>query len=479
MKIKYWLLVTYLLVMLIPLGALYGLYVSINAYYQDKNVEEYFKTWSQVTELKELLDDPTLYSSRQGFSEIEALTSNQLMITLYSPNGKVYYSSNPLGSYSNFEAKSTLYKNLYELKQNYETFVYKEPVYEDTAIKGVYKITLARTEWTEEINSKTALVVGSLIVILLLLYGAVVYFLNRRLNRPAKQLIEQMRLFAKGESTTILAIRKDELGELMASFQMMQQEIVATRDKLDSEQRQKEFMIASLSHDLKTPLTSIQAYSESLLAGKLSEQDQQEYLQIIHGKSDYMKQLLDDLMMFTLLQSKSYEMELVEVDGAEFFEMLLGDYEQISVDMGFNATTSIQLQNDYLVNPKQLMRVVDNLVSNAWTYTNPGGNISIAVFEREHIPQKWEPLNNYFTNKGLYLVIENSGATLSKEQCKKMFEPLHQLDESRSNIGQRGAGLGLSIAKQIIEKHNGEIQAISHKNQTAIILWLPTKEPKL
>ena len=479
MKIKSWLLATYLLVMLIPLGALYGLYVSINAYYQDKSVEEYFKTWSQVTELKELLSNPTLYSSRRNFSEIEALTSNQLMITLYSPNGKVYYSSNPLSSSSYVETKSTVYKNLYELKQNYETFVYKEPVYEGAAIKGVYKITLARTEWTEQVNSKTALVVGSLILVLLLLYGAVVYFLNLRLNRPAKQLIEQMRLFAKGAPTTALAIRKDELGELMQSFQKMQQEIVATRDKLDSEQRQKEFMIASLSHDLKTPLTSIQAYTESLLAGKLSEQEQQEYLHIIHSKSDYMKQLLDDLMMFTLLQSKSYEMELVEVDGDEFFEMLLGDYEQISVDKGFKATTFIQLENEYLVNPKQLMRVVDNLVSNAWTYTNPGGEISIAAFERNHIPYKWEPLNRYFMNEGLYLVIENSGPTLSKEQCQKMFEPLHQLDESRSSVGQRGAGLGLSIAKRIIEKHNGEIQAISQTNQTAIIIWLPTKETKL
>lgn len=478
MKIKSWLLVTYLLVMLIPLGALYGLYVSINAYYQDKNVEDYFKTWSQVTELKELLSDPTLYSSKRNFDEIEAVTSNQLMITLYSANGKVYYSSNPLSSYSYVEAKSTVYKNLYELKQNYETFVYKEPVYEDAAIKGVYKITLARTEWTEQVNSKTALVVGSLILVLLLLYGAVVYFLNRRLNRPAKQLIEQMRLFAKGESTTALAIQKDELGELMGSFQTMQQEIVATRDKLDSEQRQKEFMIASLSHDLKTPLTSIQAYTESLLAGKLSEQEQQEYLQIIHGKSDYMKQLLDDLMMFTLLQSKSYEMELVDVDGYEFFEMLLGDYEQISVDKGFKATTSIQLEKEYLVNPKQLMRVVDNLVSNAWTYTNPGGEISIAAFERDHIPPKWEPLNRHFTNEGLYLIIENSGATLSKEQCQKMFEPLHQLDESRSSVGQRGAGLGLSIAKQIIEKHNGTIEAVPQTNRTAILIWLPTIEER-
>lgn len=59
-----------------------------------------------------------------------------------------------------------------------------------------------------------------------------------------------------------------------------------------------------------------------------------------------------------------------------------------------------------------------------------------------------------------------------------MFEPLHQLDESRSSVGQRGAGLGLSIAKQIIEKHNGTIEAVPQTNRTAILIWLPTIEER-
>ena len=127
--------------------------------------------------------------------------------------------------------------------------------------------------------------------------------LNRRLNKPVKKLMEQMRAFAKDEATSPLPVIKDEIGELTGSFQLMQQEITATRKKLALEQQQKEFMIASLSHDLKTPLTSIQAYAESLRHGNHTQKDHQEYLQIIQSKSDYMKQLLDDLMMLTLLQS--------------------------------------------------------------------------------------------------------------------------------------------------------------------------------
>lgn len=477
MKIKSWLLLTYLLVMILPLLALYGLYVTINAYYQDKSVDEYFEKWAVVTDLKDQLDDPSLYNINANYKEIENLTSDQLMITLYSPNGKVYYSSNLINSFSSFESKSMVYKNLYEFEQNYKTFVYKEPVYKDGEIMGVYKIALVRSEWLEQVKTKSLLVITSLIIVMLMIYGAVVYLLNRRLNKPAKRLMEQMRAFAKDEATISLPVTKDEIGELTESFQLMQQEITATRKKLASEQQQKEFMIASLSHDLKTPLTSIQAYAESLRYGNHSEKDHQEYLQIIQSKSDFMKQLLDDLMMLTLLQSPTYELELVKVEGEEFFDMLLGDYEQISREKGFEAKTTVNVEGSYYVNPKQLMRVVDNVVANAWTYTNPGGTIYVSAFEKPNVPT-WSrgKLAESFTEKGVYIVVQNSGATITKQQCKQMFEPLYQIDDSRSHIGERGAGLGLSIAKQIMAKHDGTITAIAQQNQLAIVIWLPLIE---
>ncbi|OBW51697.1 two-component sensor histidine kinase [Solibacillus silvestris] len=477
MKIKSWLLLTYLLVMILPLLALYGLYVSINDYYQDKSLDEYFEKWTVVSDIKDYLDNPSLYTINANYKEIEKLTSDQLMITLYSPNGKIYYSSNLINSLNGFESKSAVYKSLFEFKQNYETFVYKEPVYEDGKIKGVYKITLVRSEWLEQVNTKSLIVVTSLIVVMLLLYGAVVYMLNRRLNKPVKRLMEQMRAFAKDEATSPLPVKKDEIGELTESFQLMQQEITATRKKLALEQQQKEFMIASLSHDLKTPLTSIQAYAESLRHGNHTEKDHQEYLQIIQSKSDYMKQLLDDLMMLTLLQSPTYELELVKVEGEEFFDMLLGDYEQISKEKGFEAKTTANVEGSYLVNPKQLMRVVDNVVANAWTYTNPGGAIYISAFETMNIPA-WSTkrVADNFTEKGVYIVVQNSGVTISEQQCEQMFEPLYQFDVSRSHIGERGAGLGLSIAKQIIAKHNGTIKAKTQQEQLAIVIWLPPIE---
>jgi len=477
MKIKTWLLLTYFLVMLLPLVGVYGLYLSITAYYQDKNVSEYFEKWGELQQIKKVLNDPGLYKQDADFSVLQPFTSNQVQITLYSGNGFVYYSSNPLMLVGNAESSEIVLKNLYEFKQNYRTFVYKEPVYVEGKMVGIFEVTLLRTKWVEQVNTRSYVVAIGIVIILAVVYSLIVYFLNRRLNRPVKELIAQMRAYAKGQSIhSQLYLKKDELGELAWSFKAMQQDIEYTRKQLEQEQQQKEFMIASLSHDLKTPLTSIQTYAESLRATKLTEQEQQEYLAVISSKSDYMKQMLDDLMMYTLLQSQGYELELIRVEGSEFFEMLLADYEQVCKEKGFHAQTTIHVSGNYDVNPKQLMRVMDNLVSNAWMYTKSGGSIELGAFEMPHMPSLRKQFVSDCLTKtdGIYIVVQNSGEGITPEECAKLFDPLYQSDQSRSKIGQRGAGLGLSIAKQIIEKHQGTIEVVSKQQQgTAIICWLP------
>ncbi|MEK4427229.1 sensor histidine kinase [Solibacillus sp. FSL K6-1523] len=481
MKVKTWLLLTYLLVMLLPLAGVYGLYLSINNYYQDKQVAEYFEKRSTLNKIKKVVSQNKLYEREANFNELEELVSNEVQISLYGGNGLIIYTSNPMNNrVGSFENKKILYQGLYEFKQNYRTFTYKEPIYVKGKIVGIYEVVLLRTEWVEQVNTQTYLVVAGIILLLVVIYGGIIYFLNQRLNHPVKELMLQMKAFAKGEKVpSTLHEKKDELGELAWSFLVMQQEIELARKQIQEEQGQKEFIIASLSHDLKTPLTSIQAYAEGLKNGQLSNEEQQDYLKVILTKSDFMKQMLDDLMMYTLLQSPTYKMHLVEVEGDEYFDMLLSDYEQVSREKGFSVSTFIQVEGMYEVNPKQLIRVVDNLLANAWRYTETSGRIEITAFEPPIIPthcKKW--VKSHLTKQeGLYMIIQNSGEGIPIEHCQQLFEPLYQLDQARSQNGQRGAGLGLSIAWQIIEKHGGKIGVASDENEgTAIICWLPKKE---
>jgi len=121
MKIKTWLLITFFIVMVLPITGAYSLYVWINAYYQDKNVGEYFEKLTELNQVKSALENPLYYTKNADIKEIEALTNDQLSITLYSKSGLRLYSSDPLKLV--FDSKDRVFKGLYELKQNYNLLI--------------------------------------------------------------------------------------------------------------------------------------------------------------------------------------------------------------------------------------------------------------------------------------------------------------------------------------------------------------------
>jgi len=475
MKIKTWLLITFFIVMVLPITGAYSLYIWINAYYQDKSIAEYFEKMTELNQVKSVLENPEHYKRNADIQDIEALSNDQLAITLYSKSGILLYSSNPLKL--DYDSMDIILKGLYELKQNYNAFTYKEPVYQDGELLGVYEIQLVRKDWVKGVESRSWLVIASSILLFLLIYFAVMILLNRKLNRPLHELMRQMRAFAKGEHVeSNLVARKDEIGDLAQTFLAMQDEIETARAHLKVEQQQKELMIASISHDLKTPLTAIQAYAESLQSKALSEEQQDEYRHIILTKSETMKQMLEDLLMFTLLRSTSYHLDLVAVDGAEFFEMALSDYEQLCKDRGFMLEVTCDIDGMYAVHPKQLQRVIDNLMSNAWRYGAVGTMIGLAAMNAGECPV-WSfdfVQSALKKQEGMYIILQNSGQGVKKEDIEKLFEPMYQADSARTKAGERGTGLGLNIAKQIIEKHGGTVELVSKEGYgTAVLCWLP------
>ncbi len=163
MKIKTWLLITFFIVMIVPIGGAYGLYVWINAYYHDKYVAEYIEKWTALNQVKSVLAEPTLYEKKADLQVVEALVNDQLAITLYSKSGFVFYSSNPLTSA--FISKDIVLKDLYELQQKYNAFTYKEPVYLKGDLVGIYEIHLVRADWVQGVEKRLWLVIASIVTL--------------------------------------------------------------------------------------------------------------------------------------------------------------------------------------------------------------------------------------------------------------------------------------------------------------------------
>lgn len=480
MKIKNWLLLTYFIIMILPIVSIYGLYVWVNSYYQSENVAEYIDKWTELHDMKNALMHSNVFEKGANYQRLEELSDEQTGITLYSKSGLILYSSNPLAKpVSSFIDRADLYHNLFEFQQNYNAFTYKEPVWIKGNLVGIYEITLIRSEWVEGVQQRSIIVLVGAMGIFLLIYSAFVWLVNRKLNQPLEQLMRQMDAFAKGEqSVASTPKRKDELGELAMSFYTMQREVEEGKRALAEEQKRKELMIASISHDLKTPLTSIQAYAEALQNDALSKRTAQEYRDIIIAKSDYMKQMLADLTMYALLQSSDYDQQLTEVEGAEFFEMLLSDYSTPCYEKGFILHETIEVNGQFAVHPKQLMRVADNLIVNAWNHTESGGEIGIAAVNAGTIPT-WcfSFVKQALTQStGMYLIVQNSGSGIEPKEIHRLFEPLYQADDARTKHGHQGTGLGLTITKDIIEKHGGTVEIVSRIGiGTAILCWLPKR----
>lgn len=482
MKIKTWLMISYFIVMLLPVVAIYILYTSLSNYDKKVDLKEYLDFQYVVNSLDNYLQDEILYEIQpvKNYEHLKDLVNEKIKIELFRPDGVMLFSTLDSLSGSRLFTMNheILYKDLNEYKKNPTTYSVKRLVFdEDEEIVGIYEITMGRTAWVE--TSKQQTIVTSILLILFftVLYTVVIMALNRKLNRPLQQLQEHMRAFAKGKELEKRLVQpKDEIGILISHFEQMKEEINETKNALNREQKEKEYMVASLSHDLKTPLTVIRTYTEALENHRLSEEERKEYQTILENKLDHMKQLIDDLSVFTALQSSDNFLDTVLVNGDEFFEMLFSGYEEPAVRKEVALHTALHVRASYKLDPKQMIRLMNNLMDNSLRYTPYQGNIWLgAMASNEELPgwvfQECKEDVNTWRRNGTVILIQNEGKGIKQSQLTKVFQPFYQDDVSRG----KGAtsGLGLSIAKMIIEKHKGKINIWSVENKgTLIACWL-------
>lgn len=461
--------------MILPLLSAYFLFAWVTSYHSNQKVEEYYEAFSQIQTIKQELEHPSLYELATSKSVIDNLTNKETTINLYNADGFLVYASEP--AYQEYRNDKSLYEDLYELQQGLRSFVYKEPVFEeDGAIAGFFEIKIARDELLKTIVRRGWIVTALFITSFILIYSAIAFIVNRRLSKRLYGLMDEMSAFARGNTYVETETGKDEIGELKKHFYTMRKQIVAAREVIEQEQKVKEYMVASISHDLKTPLTSIKAYAESLDDTKgLSVQEREMYRNVIIDKSDFMKQMLDDLITHTLLQSENYELEKVSVDGEEFFDMIVSDYDALCEKKDITLTACNYVYGNYDVNPKQMMRVADNLMMNAIQHTPRTGKIWFYAISEPTNLGDWlfAYVRNTFTfdfTNYAYLIVQNEGKGVPPEKIDYLFDPLYQVDQARSKKDAHGTGLGLSITKQIIEKHDGEVTGLSQINMGACFI---------
>lgn len=244
---------------------------------------------------------------------------------------------------------------------------------------------------------------------------------------------------------------KNDIGGLIIVFQDITKE-----HKLDN--MRKEF-VANVSHELKTPITTIKSYTETLMAGGIDEEIENRFLNVIDNECDRMTRLVRDLLQLSNLDYKKTNWKKVEVSVTELLNSILSKLDFAFKEKEHKLVTKIEDNMENIVIDKDgIEQVILNIISNAIKYTENGGEIEIQAKT---------------SNDFISILIKDNGIGIPLEDQKRIFERFYRVEKGRSrDLG--GTGLGLAIARQIIEAHNGEISLTSEFGQgTMVKIILP------
>lgn len=304
---------------------------------------------------------------------------------------------------------------------------------------------------------------GFVIIISFIVSFLIIFiWLNKRIVADLLHLEKGLEIISKGDLDHKVVInRQDELGRVATNINIMaerlQQKILQERQNENAKME----LITGISHDLRTPLTSIIGYMELLRSH--SFRDEQEYMRFVqnsYNKALHLKKMLDDLFEHTRLVSNDARLHLEPIDITQLLHQLLFEYEPIAQENQITVVKKlIDMPVTILMDNEKIARAIDNLLMNALKYSLTPGTVHIV---------------SYIVKDQLFIEIQNKGIPLTREQEARLFERFYKADHSRNLNGiPSGAGLGLSIARNIIELHQGTLSFQHIVDQFTFTICLP------
>lgn len=305
------------------------------------------------------------------------------------------------------------------------------------------------------------------IAFILLTNGILTYFMTKNIINPLKSLQKATNEIAIGNFNFPVKFNlKDEIGELFESFEMMRIQLKESRGLKQQYEKNRKELISNISHDLKTPITSIKGYVEGIMDGIPDTPEKMEkYIKTIYKNACEMDRLIDDLFLFSKLDINQLPFDFEEINIHKYLEDCI---EEMSFDL---AEKNIKLSYESLCNfpgkliiadRQRLKRVINNIIGNTEKHMDKEQpKIKLILVEEK---------------EGVRIEIRDNGHGIPVEKVSYIFERFYRADYAR-NRATGGSGLGLSIAKQIIEAHQGEIWAESKENiGTSIFFTLKSAE---
>ncbi|CUU50587.1 MULTISPECIES: sensor histidine kinase [Clostridium] len=274
--------------------------------------------------------------------------------------------------------------------------------------------------------------------------------MEKRIMKPIEKLKDGVEQIARGNYD--VKIDNDvynEIGILIYDFNKMAETLKKSEEmKLEYEENRKA-LIANISHDLKTPITSINGYIEALVDGVVTSPDKvNNYLNIIHNNTTYINNLIDDLFLFSKLDMQKLDFNFEIVKFKAFMSDLMEEFDFVlkEKDIEFKFEDRLSEELEINIDGKRIYQVIRNVIGNAIKYGRQKDSII-----------KVELSNN---NEWIKIEIKDNGPGIPEDKLSNIFNRFYRIDTERTKDFM-STGLGLAIAKEMVEAHGGKIYASS------------------
>jgi signal transduction histidine kinase len=247
----------------------------------------------------------------------------------------------------------------------------------------------------------------------------------------------------------------DEVGRLAQAFNVMARRVSASHQMMRD-------LLANVSHELKTPLTSIQGFSQAIEEGAVaSDEEYRQAARIINEETQRMRRLVDDLIELSRLESGQAVMERGEVDLEHLLRACAGRFDWQLRDSGADLRLELPPLPPLEGDERRLEQAFTNLIDNAVRHTPKGGTITVRAQAQNGVAR---------------VAVHNTGSYIPPDELPRVFERFFQTDRNRARGGTGGAGLGLAIASEVVQAHHGSISATSDRERgTEFLVTLPVR----
>lgn len=283
-------------------------------------------------------------------------------------------------------------------------------------------------------------IIWATMAISFIISAIVIYFLSKKLSQPLQSMDQAAKKLALGDfSQRVDVYTEDEIGRVTHTFNNMAEQL----EKMEDNRRS---FISAVAHELRSPLTLIKGFVQGIVDGTVEADDQSKYLQIILKETTRLGKLISNLLDVQRMESNAYPIHPEHFDINELIRRTLLKYEEeierrkIEMNLDFRENTLI-----VLADRDGIEQVLSNLIENAMKFVEEGGTIGIGVQDK---------------GDKAWIDIKDNGIGISKEEQQVIWNKFYKVDKAR-NRNKEGTGLGLHIAKQIIERHGEQIQVES------------------